>query len=142
MRHNIEVNEILKALKEELDYKTFLEMKQQWLNNVRIEWLVAGHITDKDALQIVNDCERSFKFRKITADEIPEQRLIKLPTNYVAEYEELNEDPENPNSAIFTLFQHNLKTQEDQAANSIVFQLLKEPFFNQLRTQQQLGYIV
>ena len=50
MRHNIEVNEILKALKEELDYKTFLEMKQQWLNNVRIEWLVAGHITDKDAL--------------------------------------------------------------------------------------------
>lgn len=63
-----------------------------------------GHITGEDAMSIVNDCEKSFVYNKITDDDIIEQRLMQLPTNYLAEYEELNEDPANPNSAMLALF--------------------------------------
>ncbi|CDW84143.1 insulin-degrading enzyme [Stylonychia lemnae] len=142
MKNNLDIPELLKALKEELDFETFVNMKNQWLRNLRIEWFVTGHITQKDAMQIVHDSEAAIKHRKITQEEIQEQRLIKLPYNYLAEYEELNADTENPNSAALAIYQYELKTPLKQAINSVLFQLLKEPFFNQLRTQQQLGYIV
>eukprot|EP00347_Sterkiella_histriomuscorum_P004511 403360183 len=142
MKHNQDYPEILKALKDQLDYKTFLDMKNQWLKNIKIEWLVMGHINQEDAVKIVKDCENSLVFNEISQEDLDYQRVAKFPPNYLAEFEEVNQDPTNPNSGAVVFFQHGLKTYQDQAVNSVLFQLLKEPFFNQLRTQQQLGYIV
>jgi hypothetical protein len=43
----------LKALKEELDFKNFLELKSKWFKNLRMEWLIAGHLTQNEALTII-----------------------------------------------------------------------------------------
>lgn len=72
-----------------------------------------GHLNEDEALKIVYDSENSFSYKKLTKDDIQEQRVLKLPSNYVGDYEELNEDPNNPNSAIFALFQHKEKTYDD-----------------------------
>jgi hypothetical protein len=47
------LQEFLKALKEELDFKNFLELKSKWFKNLRIEWLIAGHLTQDEALAII-----------------------------------------------------------------------------------------
>ena len=95
-----------------------------------------GHITEPEAMKIVHDCESALHFKEITEEDVQDQRLVQFPQQYLGEYEELNEDTENPNSAILALFQYQFKTYETQAVNSVLFQLLKEPFFNDLRTQQ------
>lgn len=84
--------------------------------------------------------------------------MIKLPNRSVFEYDkakllvkddfaaELESaatgDKPNPNSCCFSYFQTSEKTYQRSALMRILFELLKEPCFNQLRTQEQLGYIV
>lgn len=52
----------LKALREELTYERFLEMKQHWLRSMRNEWLITGHITEDEALSLVAEAESCIKF--------------------------------------------------------------------------------
>jgi secreted Zn-dependent insulinase-like peptidase len=44
-----ENSEILRAIQEEMSFAKFKEMKDNWLNNMRHEWLIMGHITEEDA---------------------------------------------------------------------------------------------
>lgn len=47
------------------------------------------------------------------------------------EFQEVNEDPANPNSAVLVTFQTSkLRVVEDEAVMSVLFHLLKEPFFH------------
>ena len=50
------------------------------------------------------------KYRNLNDDEVYESRLIKIPDKYMADYEELNEDPSNPNSAVLVVSQYDMKT--------------------------------
>lgn len=33
-----------------MTYPKFLEMKSQWLKNLKMEWLIMGHLTEEEAL--------------------------------------------------------------------------------------------
>ena len=46
-------DELLKSLQEELTFSKFMDMKQYWLRNIRTEWLIMGHLEEKDAIDIV-----------------------------------------------------------------------------------------
>lgn len=80
---------------------------------------------------------------------LPDQ-VLKLPDRSVHDLSQMNpvsggegqEEVINPNSAILALFQDGEYSYEKSATLRILFGLLAEPCFNQLRTQQQLGYIV
>jgi insulysin len=54
------------------------------------------------------------------------------------------EDKQNENSCNVTYYEVGVQGDDLMAklTNSIVMQYLSEPFFNELRTQQQLGYVV
>ena len=57
--------------------------------------------------------------------------------------EELDEDEEaDPNSVLLSYFQMGPFTFEKSAVLTIILQLLQEPLFDQLRNQEQLGYLV
>jgi secreted Zn-dependent insulinase-like peptidase len=43
--HYPSTKELLRALKEELSFETFLELKAKWLRNVQTEWLIMGHVS-------------------------------------------------------------------------------------------------
>ena len=71
--------------------------------------------------------------------------VAKLPQKSVFNYVEMNprqEDSINPNSAILSYFQLGEFTYENYAIMQCLMSLLNEPFFNQLRNKEQLGYIV
>ena len=47
MMHSRHIDEYLGALKEELTYDKFLEMKKHWLKNMQTEWFIIGHIKEE-----------------------------------------------------------------------------------------------
>lgn len=71
-----------------------------------------------------------------------ELRVVQLKpgVSYVYRFEEYN--PEDTNSCTYLLLQMGPMALEDNAKLAFLHHLMKEPFFNQLRTEEQLGYIV
>ena len=40
-------------------------MKAKWLKNIKTEWLIMGHLTENEALSIVNDSEASLTYKQL-----------------------------------------------------------------------------
>ena len=142
LNYNFSYEELLCALENEISYEHFIKLKNDWLSNMKIEWLIMGHLTKQEAVRIVAESEIALKYKRINDEHEPIIRMLQLKDNSVYDYERVNEDASNPNSAVLTSFQHEIRTYEKWAINSVLFHLIKEPFFNKLRTQEQLGYIV
>lgn len=51
-------------------------------------------------------------------------------------------DPDNENSCLVSYFQYGRTSQKSNLLNQLAMQFLSEPTFNQLRTNEQLGYVV
>lgn len=71
--------------------------------------------------------------------------MVSIENDQVYNFTELNprtEDAVNPNSAILCYFQFGSYTYERSAICTILFSLLNEPCFEQLRNSEQLGYVV
>ena len=74
-----------------------------------------------------------------------QKKMVCLEDNTAYSFTELNprtRDAVNPNSAILCYFQFGSYTYEKSAVCTILFTLLNEPCFEQLRNQEQLGYVV
>jgi hypothetical protein len=52
----------------------------------------------------VTRSEKLLKCKSLNPDQIPSTRLVQLPALSVHEYEELNHDASNPNSAVVAQF--------------------------------------
>ena len=77
-------------------------------------------------------------------EDLVDVRAIALEDGHSFLIEQPLEDKRNENSCIVTYYEIGVHGDElrQKLTNSIVMQFLGEPFFNELRTQQQLGYVV
>jgi len=109
---------------------------------VHIECFVAGNFVEEDGRKIMDLITNTLNPTPILPSQIPQVRVIQL--NIAADYllQKVGPNPENNNSALVNYYQIGVETPRLRALTSIVVQLLLEPFFNQLRTQEQLGYVV
>ena len=81
-----------------------------------------GHLEEKDAIDIVTRAEKHLRSNAIDKDQIPIARLVQLPQYSVHEYEQLNHDPNNPNSAVLCQFQlPKLRIYDDEAILGVLF---------------------
>ncbi|EQC24990.1 hypothetical protein SDRG_17125 [Saprolegnia diclina VS20] len=69
-------------------------------------------------------------------------RAVQLCRGHDAVFAVPELNPESVNSGVHTMFQLGLESTRLRALNEVFAQLAKEPCFNQLRTIEQLGYIV
>lgn len=63
-----------------------------------------GHLTEKEALELANNCEKYLNYKQVNTEDLIYDRLVKMPNKRIFDYEEINEDPENPNSAVASTF--------------------------------------
>lgn len=115
----------------------------QVLRQLHVELLVHGNMYKEDALKITDMIEETLKTRALPRSQWPTQRnLILAPgSNYI--YECTLEDPDNVNHCIDYYLQVCDKTDRKLCAKVLLFdQMTSEPAFDQLRTQEQLGYVV
>lgn len=74
--------------------------------------------------------------------QVPEDRIIKLTpgTDTFVQLKQTNE--KDSNSAIEIIYQFDLRNTREHVICELLAQILNQPFFEQLRTKEQLGYIV
>lgn len=145
------VEESMAALMD-IDFDQFLEFQAKFLRSVKLQWLITGHLDEERAMNLFNIAKTAIDHRVLNQDEIIYyEQQVRLPDNSVHDLSEVNPSAStndssnqfvNPNSAIMSIFQNGEKTYEKSAVMRVLFGCLREPCFNQLRTQEQLGYIV
>lgn len=140
--------------------KALVEHALKFWKDCRLKALVHGNVTPKHAKEItVGLWHKLEQLRGEDQDSVPEQdgngmdsslvlsapferRVVQLEpgSSYLYRFEEFN--PSNTNSCLQIILQLGKMELIDNATLAFVHHLIKEPAFNQLRTEEQLGYIV
>lgn len=145
--------EKLEVLLSKITYDGLIEFisKQIFSQGLFTEGLILGNFDIKEARSISNNVSKKLeKFREIA--ETPEkiESVIKLqthtlPKGEVVRFEELLADENNINSCIEYYYQIDSKlinNDKVKVLNDLLATIIHEPCFNQLRTKEQLGYVV
>jgi insulysin len=115
---------------------------ENFLKESKFEWLVQGNISKDETLQIVDSSEKILQNRLIKVEDLAQIRIAQIPemTNYY--YVLRAADKNNQNSAIVSFFQAGKLEDYEKCLMFLIESLLREKFFDELRTKQTLGYIV
>lgn len=156
---------------ERLDALEFIvapEMIQQFypemLSRLHVEGLVHGNMDREQALRVSQIVEEGLgaETRPLVPSELTAMRSLLLPEGCQAVYQRDTPDPSNLNSGIeyyiqmenaphfpntksqdtYTAIKINEDRKATRALTQILAQIIQEPCFHQLRTTEQLGYIV
>jgi len=121
-----------------LDMEDLLTFAKHTLSEFYLEVLVHGNLSPNDAKEVATIIID--EFIPTLPSSLPQQLVTKFPQNTVHAFEEPN--PNNTNSCLVLLYQMGPMDLRVNAILALLHHLLQEPAFNELRTQEQLGYIV
>lgn len=116
---------------------------KELLAQMHMEVLVHGNFYKKDVLQLTDLIESTFKPRALPQAQWRIRRGLGLPpgSNYV--WKKTHKNPANTNHCIQYLLHVGYRGDYNIRAKVLLLnQIMREPYFNQLRTKEQLGYIV
>lgn len=122
------------------DISTFFP---QLLQQNHIELLAHGNVYKEDVLKMTDCIEKNLQRRALPKSQWLVRRNLVLPpgSNYV--YERQLKDPANVNHAIEYYLWIGMVPDDALRARLLLFaQMTDEPAFDQLRTKEQLGYVV
>ena len=129
-------------------YETFEGMQSQWLKHGRMLWYISGNYSKEQAKQTVSQVVNLMNLESIPKEALSHVRLADLcsqPNNF-HRIDRTVPDSNNENSCFISLFQKCLDDGSTEGRidllNKLVMQYLSEPTFDQLRTKEQLGYVV
>ncbi|KAL2188482.1 LuxS/MPP-like metallohydrolase [Thermothelomyces heterothallicus CBS 203.75] len=137
---------VVEELEAELPYITADALRvfhKELLSQMHMEILVHGNVYREDALRLTDMVESTLKPRALPEAQWKIRRGLILPpgSNYI--WKKKLKDPANVNHCI-QYFLH-VGSRDDYNVRARVLlldQIVHEPCFNQLRTKEQLGYIV
>lgn len=109
--------------------------------------MVQGNIDKKEALDLVNTIDDALGFKTITADKYPPRlKALRLPLiergTPPTKLTISEPNPSNKNSVSQFYFQSLGTSEKDHALIELLSAIVEQPFYEDLRTEQQLGYIV
>jgi len=105
----------------------------------RIEALVAGNVTPEQAEATAREVVGAIGLSPVPDADLLRRRLLDQPAGTALQ---LNEDYAVNNSAYRQEYMLPGNGAETRAATLVLANLISEPFYSELRTRQQLGYIV
>ncbi|EGR31622.1 insulin-degrading enzyme, putative [Ichthyophthirius multifiliis] len=138
---------ILKKLK----FQDIIDYNKSWLQNYRMRWLLMGNISLEQSFFLVKYVEQCMKQLRLNNQilqlfQIPTIKCNKLNSDnlYLLEYHVSKKfcNMDETNSSFICHFQKSIETLEQRVYMQLLHNYLSEPLFNQLRTNDQLGYIV
>jgi len=111
------------------------------------EALIQGNYDKKEALDIVNTIDKTISFNTISSDQYPARNKglplpISAPGDKPTRLSISEPNPSNNNAASTITLQCLGTSEKDHVLVEILGIIIKEPFYDDLRTKQQLGYIV
>ena len=128
-----------------LTFESLKLFHQKLLTHIRFDWLIEGNITAEEAIDISSSIEAQFQASSkptiLAKEEIHQTRIIKLKPNENKVVETLSKLEDEKNVAFVKLLQIG-NGDASQPKLEFINDWLKNPYFEDLRTQQQLGYAV
>lgn len=126
---------------EEVDEFVRAMMKRSFM-----EGLVIGNMPGEQVLALVESIEgqllSTFNPRPLFPGEMKDLRALRLPAGQVSVWRERGPNLENENSALVATYQVGVDDLQRNALAQLLVHLWKREAFHQLRTVEQLGYIV
>ncbi|KAI8370689.1 Metalloenzyme, LuxS/M16 peptidase-like protein [Radiomyces spectabilis] len=133
----------LAAELEEITPNDVMTFASDILSHLHIEGLVHGTLTEEEATSMFRMVETILSPRPLMPSQFISHRSLVLPEGSSFVYQLAVQDPDDVNSAIEYYCQIcDVTDIARRACLSLVAQIAQEPCFNQLRTREQLGYIV
>lgn len=115
----------------------------QLLRQLHIEIMAQGNVYKEDALKMADLVESTFKPRNLPTNQWPIRRSLIFPQGSDFVFNKTLKDPANVNHCIEYLLYVGENGDKDLRAKLLTFaQMTEEPVFDQLRTKEQLGYVV
>lgn len=105
--------------------------------------MVIGNIDEASAVKLTNIAEEVFPFTALDPAERNFRQVVEYPLESIGHrmiHKEPNQNDEN--SAASFYFQLPSREPKDYMYLELLSEVIEQPFYNSLRTQQQLGYIV
>ena len=171
-KNKLEIMQKIKdeLLKNDMIPNKFLFFFKNIFKKMKFEWFVEGNIFLKDAKKIIKKVESELNKWSINGEnenkknkeflsinEIRKQRIVHLPDNKIYRYNFSSKDKENESSTILIYFQiDNFNYNNNNIFNNnvyneyiknrsclyIIHSIFYELFYDELRTDQQVGYDV
>ncbi|PSS03756.1 Metalloenzyme, LuxS/M16 peptidase-like protein [Coniella lustricola] len=136
----------IEELAAELPVVTFESMRafqKELLSQLHLEAVVHGNLYKEDALKLTDMLEQTLKTRPLPKTQWPIWRSFLFPPGSNFVFKKRLGDPANVNHCIeYFLFVGEKHEQFLRSKVLLLSQILHEPAFDQLRTKEQLGYIV
>lgn len=109
--------------------------------------LIQGNYNEDEALDLVKSIGEVLPFTPIAVEDYPPRlRALPLPASSALTLPPrlLVSEPNrsNENSVSYVMLQSLSKSERDHVLMEIILSIVEEPFYNELRTKKQLGYIV
>ncbi|CAM9877673.1 unnamed protein product [Pylaiella littoralis] len=107
--------------------------------------LMQGNLEDTDIPRYMEGVRRWFEPIPLPEETQSEMRLVKFPhspSGCGSLLRKPEENESNENSAVYIQFQVSDRTLESRMLATVLMATIEEPFYDSLRTKQQLGYIV
>jgi len=118
------------------------EFKKIYLSESLFEVMVVGNFTAEETAAFVSDAVASVSPKPLSPPNIPKLRMTKVEEGTTVLHEQLGPDPDALDSAICTQFQLGESTLRQQVLLELLCQVMDKEMYSQLRTTEQLGYIV
>lgn len=128
----------LAALKT-ITYDTFITFYQNLFNTTYTQALFAGNLTPKQAESAWLDILHTFGKAPYPTEEHPKTKILRLPQD-AGPYEIVQKTSVQGNATLL-LIEEGAFTHPKRASQEVLSSILREAFFNELRTKQKTGYI-
>ncbi|QIX01481.1 hypothetical protein AMS68_006998 [Peltaster fructicola] len=115
----------------------------QILKQMHIELLIHGNLYKRDALDITDMVEKTLQAHRLPPSQWPTKRNIVIPPGSSYVYSRTLKNADNVNHCIEYILVIGQNISRSLRARLLLFaQMIDEPCFDQLRTKEQLGYVV
>ena len=134
----------MRAILEDMTFEEFVSRGKEWLTSARFVWFVHGNLAKDQAIGLVEKARSTLDLKKIAKEDLVDVRCVALPAGKSLLLQRDLEDTTNENNCLISYFEVGLEGTDlrTKMLHSVVMQYLDEPTFNQLRTIEQLGYVV
>lgn len=112
----------------------------QLLRSVRVQMMTGGNITEARAQGILRQLYSQLSLTETKAPILLGERVLRLPVS--AQRERVAQPIDHNDVAVLRYYQGRSVSLRERAIMSLLAEMMHQPYFQQLRTEQQLGYVV
>ncbi|XP_017752516.1 PREDICTED: nardilysin-like isoform X2 [Eufriesea mexicana] len=124
-----------------VEFAEFQNFVRHFTDHIYIQSLVQGNMAKDDVIKNVQEFVKALKCGPLLPNTMPQMRVVQIPVgSHYCKVKNFNST--DVNSVVMNYYQSGISSIKLLVIIELLIMIMEEPLFNQLRTQEQLGYNV